>query len=629
MSRFIIDSTQTSTFVPSAYDRDNSVVHSTGNVNNGLKGVDSTSNWASLYLPTGASAEMWAYYNFDCSTIPQDAIINNVTCRFRGYPGSTNTNYQSNNYYQVSIGTNKLTPTTGFSNLSNIYTNTPNHEFTRSELDNIKICIHSQRHSSKNTTSTSIRVAFCGAELNVNYSLGHYEYDVNVISNTDFATVSQSENVVDEGNSITIPITITNINNIIIEDNNVDVKSQLVHQSGNIYNYTISNVNYDHDIVINRTTIDIEPEDPEYNYYTLSLSCINGETTPDGGAYRYVEGSNQTIEIVPNDTIITIARDNGVDISSQLQQGRQIYSCEYTSATVSGATYSFTQNSDGWFTNQNTSTSQRNTYAMIRINLNLEVECLVTIKYYGDLQGAADTFSVGNIDENVAVDNSTNGSKIYTSSPRNTIDNPNTASFTNVQGEHFIILKLRRSNQANSSSVTHTINFKIEITPLVPTHTWIYNLSNIQDNHSLMFVFGDVEYYTINTTTDVTNAKFLPYGNWVSLPNETYKLVIIPDNITQKFQITDNDVDVTNYMEYHEFTDENNQLSVNYVYKIFNVNANHNLVVSNQANQSSKYIKINGSWNLINNIYVKQNGEWILNNDYDITSINKILFFNS
>ena len=118
-----------------------------------------------------------------------------------------------------------------------------------------------------------------------------------------------------------------------------------------------------------------------------------------------------------------------------------------------------------------------------------------------------------------------------------------------------------------------------------------------------MFVFGDVEYYTINTTTDVTNAKFLPYGNWVSLPNETYKLVIIPNNITQKFQITDNDVDVTNYMEYHEFTDENNQLSVNYVYKIFNVNANHNLVISNQANQYSKYIKMNGTWNLIKNIY--------------------------
>ena len=149
MSRFIIDSTQTSTFVPSAYDSNNSIVDSASNTKNGLKGVDSTANYASLYLPTGASAEMWAYYNFDCSTIPQDAIINNVTCRFRGYPYSTNSIYQSNNYYQVSIGTNKLSPTTGFSSSSTIYTNTPNHEFTRSELDNIKICIHSQRHSSK------------------------------------------------------------------------------------------------------------------------------------------------------------------------------------------------------------------------------------------------------------------------------------------------------------------------------------------------------------------------------------------------------------------------------------------------------------------------------------------------
>ena len=138
MSRFIIDSTQTSTFVPSEYDSDNSVVDLASSTKNGLKGVDSTANYASLYLPTGASAEMWVYYNFDCSTIPQDAIINNVTCRFRGYP-SHGQNFHINNYYQVSIGTNKLTPTTGFSSSSTRYTNTPNHEFTRSELDNIKM----------------------------------------------------------------------------------------------------------------------------------------------------------------------------------------------------------------------------------------------------------------------------------------------------------------------------------------------------------------------------------------------------------------------------------------------------------------------------------------------------------
>lgn len=611
MSRFVIDSTTNSTFIPSSYDSTNSVVRTTGNVNNGLKNTSSTANYATFYLVTGSEVISHVYYNFDCSSIPQNAEINSVSCKFRAGAYSNTTTTQKNNYGNIAIGTTLVGTQQAFTtDVNTVKTVNSNHDFTRSELDNIKIYLTSQRGTNSSYyNSTSVNFKFYGAELVVNYSTGHMEYDVAVSTLTDIVTVSQSIYYVSENSSQNIDVQISDISKIIVEDNHNDVTSQLTLVSGSTYRYTLTNVNGDHNIVFSKLVIDIDDEDPNYEYHTISISSVNAQTTPNNGFYRYQEGSTQTITITPSDSQLTLALDNGVDISSQLVQGAPSWTAEYTVSKPSGASYTFTKNASDWYENEN---SARNTYAIARINLNLDIECLVTIRYYGSIQSTREYVLISQLDQTLAnsVSNDS-GTKVNVSSINTSSSNPNTVSYTNVQGQHTIDFKVSRQNQATSTSVTHKVYFQVEITPLDPIYEYTYTLSNIQTDHSLIFVFGDVQYYIINSSTS-DNLKLFPTGDWVCLPSETYKITVIPDNLSQTVSITDNNTDVTQYVQRYELT-EDGVTSVNYVYKIFNVAANHTLTISavNVVSGISTFVKKSGSFVEASKVYVKTSDTWV------------------
>lgn len=81
----------TDTFIPSSFDTTNSVynttagdngVYSTNYINNGLADHNSTTRCA-LYSRTGSGTQSYMYYNFDCSSIPQNATITSVSCQFK------------------------------------------------------------------------------------------------------------------------------------------------------------------------------------------------------------------------------------------------------------------------------------------------------------------------------------------------------------------------------------------------------------------------------------------------------------------------------------------------------------------------------------------------------------------
>jgi len=612
MARFVIDSTSNSTFIPSSYDSTNSVVRSASNTNNGLKDTSSTANYAIFYLVKGSEVISHVYYDFDCSSIPQNAIINSVSCKFRAGAYSNTTTTQKNNYGNIAIGTTLVGTQQAFTtDVNTVKTINPNHNFTRSELDNIKIYLTSQRGTNSSYyDSTSVNFKFYGAELLVNYSVGHYEYDVTVSTLTDVVTVPQSVYYVSAGSGQNIDVQISDISKIIAEDNNNDITSQLTLVSNSTYRYTLTNVNADHNIVFSKPTIDIDDEDPQYNYYTVSISSINAITTPNNGFYRYQEGSAQTITIIPSDPQLTLALDNGVDITSQLIQGAPLWTAEYTTSKPSGASYTFIKNASDWYENEN---SARNTYAITRISLNLDIECLVSIKYYGSIQSTREYVLISQLDQTLAnsVSNDS-GTKINVSSINTSSTNPSIVTYANVQGQHTIDFKVSRQNQATSTTVTHKVYFQVEITPLDPIYEYTYTLSNIQEDHSLIFVYGDVQYYIINSSTN-DNLKLFPTGDWVCLPNETYKLTVIPENTSQTVLVTDNNTDVSQYVQRYEFT-ESGITDVNYVYKIFNVNENHTLTISASTAPSAEknaYIKKNGNYAQVTSFNKKEGNSWV------------------
>ena len=226
------------------------------------------------------------------------------------------------------------------------------------------------------------------------------------------------------------------------------------------YTYTLSNVSADHIIVIDEAGAFIPPEeDPQYNYYPITISSINALTNPENGTIRVQEGTTETITISPTDPQLTLALDNGVDITSQLVGGTPTNT--YTIDTkVSGASYGFNLNSStGYYVSSNNGVNKSASVA--RINMNFESDCLVTITYINYAEEDYDYGMFGKLDTAVATDGLTASSG--GSSPSDSTSNyqipkcsnsssTQTVSYQVPMGEHFIDVKYGKDDASNAGN---------------------------------------------------------------------------------------------------------------------------------------------------------------------------------
>ena len=379
------------------------------------------------------------------------------------------------------------------------------------------------------------------------------------------------------------------------------------------WTYALTNVQADHTIIISDAIIEI-PEDPQYDYYPITISSINATTNPGRGTIRVVEGTTQTITIYPDDPLVTLVTDNGVDISNQLvQHGGTIPTP--TVATASGASYGFTLNSStGYYKSANKGVDK--SAAVCRVTFDLPVRCLVTINYINYAEATYDFGIFGNID--VALNNNykpANGSmpdsdyKLACNTSSMNTSSVQTITYEIPSGEHYVDIKFSKDDATSSNN--DTLQWKIvSIEPLETNNYYTYTLSNIQEAHSLIFIFGDVTYYFVNSNG--TGAKLFPSGSMVQLPGDSYSLTIVPDDYSYEVSVTDNSVDVTQRVQRKEeelTKDGNTYIVVNYIYKITNIQATHTIVVQCQFNVPL-YIKINNSWVQAKKIYKKVSNTW-------------------
>ena len=383
------------------------------------------------------------------------------------------------------------------------------------------------------------------------------------------------------------------------------------------YEYTISNIATDHVILIEEAGAFIPPEeDPQYNYYPVTISSINATTNPGTGTTRVQEGTSETITISPTDPQLTLALDNGVDITSQLIGGTP--QNDYTiTEKVSGASYGFNLNSStGYYVSTNNGVSKSASVA--RINMDFESDCLVTITYINYAEADYDYGMFGKLDTAVATDGLTASSG--GSSPSDSTSNYQLAkcsNSTNTQtisyevpaGEHFIDVKYGKDDASDSGN--DSLQWKItsvEATSAGGDYT--YTLTNINQKHSLVFVFGNVEYYFINSSGNAS--KLYPDGSFIKLAGEDYKLIIVPNNNSATVTITDNNQDRTSSLVRQEGQDKSGNTIVNYIYEINNIVATHNLVVSCTTGSGPRiYLKINDTWRTYSKVYKKINGSWV------------------
>lgn len=558
--------TQTFTGVPTTYDSQSSSYYDTYNDtnNNAVNGVynnnvpenglraQNSSTRACVFSNTGASAISKLVYGFDCSTIPSNATITNVTC-VAGASCYSSGQYFATKTLQLYCGnTAKGTAVNITGNGSTAANHTINGgSWTRAELDNIKIVEYIQRTTSNTSTAASFN--FWGATLTVEYTL----------------------------------------------------------PTGDpYYTYTISNLAADHTILVSEAIIVPPEEDPQKTYYSVTISSINATTDPGRGTTRIESGSGMTITITPSDSQTTLVTDNGVDITNQLvAHGGQITS---STTTAQGASYGFIYcASTGYYTSTNKGV--QTSAAVNRVTFNLPVRCLITIQFINYAEATYDYGIFGNIDTALGTTSGsdTNAKLVCNTSTYNQ-SSPQTLTYEMQSGSHFIDIKYRKDN--GTDSYNDNLQFKIlSIEELEPNNYYTYTLSNVSAGHSLVFIFGEATYYFVTSSTD-SNARLYPDGQMVQLPGDTYKLTVVPNNTADTISVRDNNTDVTGSLVRKEETVVKEGVSatvVNYIYTLSNIQTGHTIVVyASSAEGNAPYIKINGNWVRMGTIYKKVSGAW-------------------
>lgn len=777
-----INVSDTITLYPNGYSSANSSYSSISSsypISNGYDGADSN-NYAYITCNTGSRAETHISYTFDVSDIPAEATISSVACQAKVRVSSTS--YISTAVVQLYSGsTAKGSSTSARTTTATAYTLTPG-TWTRSEINNIQV-----RYTGTRGTSNTTRAAylyFYGATLSITYAIEGMEYTVTAVSETDGATVEPLAQNIMEGNSATVTIYASSLDDIVVKDNEIDVTENLVQhttptggtlsqapasytvsgsvsgtryrdtvghtvdnpssQSGNdycsssgstatiyyhfdfsdlpdnatitsmtvqahghlenssnsnevaelnVYNgttakgtaisytstssqtrtispgtwtvaelkedprvgftigyygglttgitwtvaydvpssgnpyywtYTLNNIDLDHSIVVEQSGPYVPPtEDPQYNYYPITISSINATTDPYNGTTRVQEGTTQVVTISPTDPQLTLALDNGVDITSQLVGG--VPNNTYTVTTqVSGASYGFNLNSStGYYVSTNNGVNKSASVA--RLNLDLESDCIVTIQYINYAEANYDYGLFGKLDVSVATDGLTAGSN--GSSPSDSTNNyelamasnsssTQTISYTVPMGQHFIDIKYGKDDASNANND----NLQWKVASIQATSAggdYTYTLSNVNQKHSLIFIFGDVSYYFITSSTN--SGKIFPDGQVVKLEGDNYSITIIPNSTAATVTLKDNNIDKTSTLQRIQGQDKSGNQIVNYTYTLTNITAAHTIAVTISTSAAQIYIKMGNSWQAYTNVYKKVNGSWV--KQMDLTSV--------
>lgn len=358
---------------------------------------------------------------------------------------------------------------------------------------------------------------------------------------------------------------------------------------------------------------DIPTEDPTETYHSITISSINATTDPANGTTRVVEGTDQTITIYPTDPVLTLALDNGVDITSQLS-GSGMPNNAYEVGERSGASYGF-EKSGNYYVSQNKGKSS--SAAVCRVNFDFETEALVTIKYIvytSDDESRYDYAIFGKIDTSLLTSNSEdNTNNVYHNGRGESSTAEQTLTYTIPAGIHYVDIKYRKDS--NYDYGNDTLQFRIDsVESTAGGGEFTYTLPDVSKRHSLTFVFGNVNYYFVSASGG-NGCRTFPDGQQVKLEGDNYSVTIVPDNITDTVVLFDNNVDRSSELIRTETTDKSGAAVVVYTYELSNIDTEHRITAGCSTTNTSKiYIKENGTWQQYSSVWVKIDGVWVEQN---------------
>lgn len=636
----IINISDTLTLVPSAYDSTHSsysAISSSYPVTNGYTDSSSTT-YAYITCNTGSQASTYISYTFDTSEVPANATIDSIACSAKGRVSSTS--YIATAVFQLYAGgTAKGSSTSARTTTATAYNLTPG-TWTRAELDDIQV-----RYTGTRGTSNTTRAAylyFYGATLTINYSISGIQYTITATSSVENISVTPALQDVMEGETATVSIQVNNSDDYEITDNGSDIFNSLVREtitiSGSVSETAESfttgfsggtNMNF---YTATSTTGN------NFNYAIGHTAENPGSTASGSGSWTYVKANNgSTTETgyadyvfdfssIPADAVI-----DSVEVKCYGAVESASQSTSHSDITLfSGSTQKGTMQEFESATNSIITINDPGTWTRAELQ---NAKLRFAVGYYG-----GHLFGITwNVNYTVIT-----GDIVYT------------YTLTNVAADHMILIAEKgvyvppeedpqytyhsltissiyattnpgtgttRVIQGTTQTVTITpsdsllvlaLDNGVDITNQLVANTggYTYTLTNINQKHSLIFVFRSITYYFI--TSNGTNVRLFPDGQLVMLPGNRYKLNIVPNNYDDIITITDNNVDVTAALVREEDVDQNDNPIVSYEYVITNIAAAHDIIVTGTEPIITRelFLKDEGSWINVESVWKKVAGRW-------------------
>lgn len=127
---------------------------------------ETSTSYATVNLKTGSRATSWAYWKFDTSSIPEDAVITSVTCKAKVYISTTTSSRVGTRQVQLFSGETAKGSASTVSTSTTALTLSCG-TWTRDELDDLRIRVYGVRGTSNTTTTYYFR--FYGATVTIKY----------------------------------------------------------------------------------------------------------------------------------------------------------------------------------------------------------------------------------------------------------------------------------------------------------------------------------------------------------------------------------------------------------------------------------------------------------------------------
>ena len=602
-------------YVPSSYNSSASnhgavYNNSTGN---GLTPASSTT-YSQVSSNTAANSESLLVYNFDCSAIPQDAVIDSISCSAKG---SASTNYFTTRTFQLYAGdTAKGSPVTISNNT--VQSLTPG-TWTREELNDIRIVERVVR----GTSTTSQRFRFDGATLTITYSVPA-SYTINNVQEAHTITIEEAPyygvtiqnsyagasfsvepTKIYSGRDAVVTININDIDEIHVFDNGTNVDASIVSAGTGVYTYTITNVTTAHTISTTESTKYALSATSNYTGVTISPATVNT-----------IEGKNQTFLLEPyDDSIIVdqdvILTDNNVDVTNQLvvlagETGTTtgvlgtfdedmssyvgIYNNSHTTNAEGNSVSDAYASTSGTRSSFYTTTGAGSTILVV-YNLdasgivipdnativNVSCQSVHSIAYSGQgfTEISAQLYS-GNVAKGDPTDIRTGRSDA--SAHTYTIDGGSAWTMNDLSQAKIALSGVRNNTNSNNDNTGVRDNVNFHGADLIVTYALpggcMYTVTNVQETHTLLVTEKPSVSYSITCQSTYTGATITPESAHVK-QGRSLTVHISASNLYE-FTVKDNGNDVTEDVK---------GSSGDYTYTISNVNSARSILVE----EATKY----------------------------------------